>query len=315
MDWQLTVIWTILMFTLLEGCNHTCSCPCQCETSTPTDTTNRSTTSVPCTTSASTTISESTSESPTTVTGTSPNSTAVITSTSKGTQISTSKDVTSISTRMETTTSCANSTTNVTCNGTLYTIHKLCNLGYKEVINVTAYVGGYVTLQKCNKTNTWRDIEWIKYGLYQPQLCSVGHYRVTSPRNDMCFECNETSLTLYNLTTNNAGKYVLRNRPDGQEEYYYLTVSTGGVTPVPHPTGKCQKTADEDPESEISGSVKTIIETIQKANIPLGIHAVWAGIVVSVALIALYMGSRRIPIKQRYTKLPKYDPDEFWTKT
>ena len=294
MDWQFTVKWTLLIITLSEGCNHTCPCPCSCLTSTVSTITNPSS-SVTNATSTSA-ITTETTQKPSATSSTA----SAITS-----RISKSPSITRTTFSSIHTTPWLN-TSNVTCDGSLYTIYKQSNLNY-EVINVTGYVGGYVTLKNCTRTDIWHDVEWIKYGPPTHQLCRIGSYHSTSPLNGMCLDCNMTSLTIYNITVEHAGKYVLQRYGDDTKENYYLTVLSGTTTSSPIPD-KCKR---EESNQHNPGSWEDVIRTVKNTNIPLGIHAVWAGIVVSVALIALYMGSRRVPRKPHYTKLPKYDPDEF----
>ncbi|AFR55164.1 membrane RL1 protein3 [Human betaherpesvirus 5] len=304
MDWRVTVTWTILMSTLSESCNQTCPCLCSCNT-----TASYSTNSTETTTSTfSTTIisNRSTLESLNCSTANVPTTTNVSTKSSAiTTQIPTTTN-----TKVQTT-PCTNITRTVTCDGLNYTVHKRCDRSY-EVINVTGHVGGNITLKKCNQTEKWHNVEWIHYEHPTHKMCELGNYHQTTPRRDICFDCNDTSLTIYNLTTENAGKYTRRCRNNGQEENYYVTVLTGDTTSSI--LGTCPMRYEDESRNTENTIGSSIIETIQKANIPLGIHAVWAGVVVSVALIALYMGSHRIPKKPHYTKLPKYDPDEFWTK-
>ncbi|QIA46163.1 membrane protein RL13 [Human betaherpesvirus 5] len=302
MDWRFTVKWTLLMITISEGCNDTCSCPCNCLTSTASTITNSSNSVTDANSTSA--IANGTTHKPSTASS--------VTSTTTSTLSKSSSNATPTLTfsTIHSTTPWLN-TSNVTCNGSLYTVYKHSNLNY-EVINVTGYVGGYVTLKNCSRTDVWHDIEWIKYGPRAHQLCSIGHYYSTSPLNGMCLDCNKTSLTIYNVTTEHAGKYVLQRYSDGKKENYYLTVLSGTATSSPIPD-KCKTKEESDQHN--SRTWDNIIKTVKNTNIPLGIHAVWAGIVVSVALIALYMGSRRVPKRPRYIKLPKYDPDEFWTKT
>ncbi|AKI14080.1 membrane RL1 protein3 [Human betaherpesvirus 5] len=301
MDWRFTVTWTILMSALSESCNQTCSCQCPCST-----TVNYSTSTETATSTYSTTVisNKSTSESINCSTATTPANTVSTKPSKTTTQISTTTN-----TNVETTT-CTNTTTTVTCDGFNYTVHKRCDRSY-EVINVTGYVGSNITLKKCNQTEKWHNVDWIHYEYPTHKMCELGNYHQTTPRHDICFDCNDTSLTIYNLTTKNAGKYTRRHRDNGQEENYYVTVLIGDTTLFTLGTCPVRYKESTNTENTIGSS---IIETIEKANIPLGIHAVWAGVVVSVALIALYMGSHRIPKNPHYTKLPKYDPDEFWTK-
>ncbi|CAG7582032.1 membrane protein RL13 [Human betaherpesvirus 5] len=303
MDWQFTVKWTLLIITLSEGCNDTCPCSCNCLTSTA-STIKNSSDFVTNATNISTTANKTTHK---------PSTASSDTSTITPTLLKSPSSVTRILTTFSTVHSTIPwlNTSNVTCNGSLYTIYKQSNLNY-EVINVTAYVGGYVTLQNCTRTDTWYDVEWIKYGTRTHQLCRIGSYHSTSPLNGMCLDCNRTSLTIYNVTVEHAGKYVLHRYSDGKKENYYLTVLWGTTTSSPIPD-KCK--TKEESDQHRRGAWDDVITTVKNTNIPLGIHAVWAGIVVSVALVALYMGSRRASRKPRYKKLPKYDPDEFWTKT
>ncbi|AQN71815.1 membrane protein RL13 [Human betaherpesvirus 5] len=307
MDWRVTVTWTILISTLSESCKPTCPCQCLC---------NDTTTNYSINTTSTTVINNiSTPESSDTTTRTDCSATTAQTTTVSTEPSVTTTRISTLSTKIETTT-CMNTTTNVTCDGLNYTVHKTCGRSY-EVINVTGHVGSNVTLKKCNHT-IWHNVDWIKYeeSYSSYKMCELGNYHQTTPRSNICFECNDTSLTIYNLTAENAGKYTRRDRYNGYEENYYVTVlyegstsSTPGTCPVKYRVKSSESTNTE-------GTVgSNLIETIRNTNIPLGIHAVWAGIVVSVALIALYMGSRRIPRKPRYTRLPKHDPDEFWTKT
>lgn len=308
MNWQITVTWTILISTLSESCKSTCPCQCLCNDTTTNYFVN--------TTSTTVTSNISTSGSPDTTTRTDcSTTTASQTTVSTKPLIATTQISTTLSTKIETTT-CINTTTIVTCNDLNYTIHKRCDRSY-EVINVTGHVGSNVTLKKCNDT-AWYNVDWIKYE--EPyssyKMCELGNYHQTAPRSDICFECNDTSLTIYNLTAENAGKYTRRHRYKGYEENYYVTVLSKGATPSTPGTCPVKYRVKSSESRDTEGTIgSNIIQAIQKANIPLGIHAVWAGVVVSVALIALYMGTRRIPKKPRYTRLPKYDPDEFWTKT
>lgn len=306
MNWRITVTWTILLLSENFGSTYSCQCPCN---STASNYSTNGTTTISTSDITNTTVNSKGTSGPSTTTAYISSDTTTITSTTI--HISTkSQSKTTSATNIQTTT-CTNTSTNVVCDSLNYTVHKTCGRSY-EVINVTGHVGGNVILKKCNDTR-WHNVDWIHYGHYTHKMCELGDYHRTTLQSGICFECNDTSLTIYNLTTANAGKYTRRRRDNSDEENYYVTVLTRDTTTST--SGTCPVKYNAEPKNTESTIGSNIIETIQKANIPLGLHAIWAGIVVSVALIALYMGSHRTPKKPRYTKLPKYDPDEFWTKT
>ncbi|CAG7582085.1 membrane protein RL13 [Human betaherpesvirus 5] len=292
MHWHLAITWTVIILTFSECYNQTCPCPCICVNST--------------------TVSISTSET------TSKNITPTTTTNSKKTTSSIATTTPSLVTTDKVVSTAASSTISQTNRS--HTSNAITTPKTRFEYNITGYVGQEVTL---NFSGSWNYIQWFRYGspgwLYSSEpICTVtSNYHHTFPRGALCFDCDMTKLLIYDLTLNDSGKYVVkRTRHDNQyeEACYSLTVIFANTTSIVT-NRTCDRKRTENTDTTNHEIGKHIIETIKKANIPLGIHAVWAGIVVSVALIALYMGNRRRPRKPRYTRLPKYDPDESWTKT
>ncbi|AMJ54039.1 membrane protein RL13 [Human betaherpesvirus 5] len=294
MHWHLAITWTVIISTFSECCNQTCPCSCVCVNSTTVNISTNETTSKAITPTATTNTAKTTSS-------------LVITTPSS---VTISKAV-----------STAASSTILSQTNRSHTSNVITTPKTRFEYNITGYVGQEVTFNFSG--SFWSYIEWFRYSspgwLYSSEpICTVTNsYHHTFPRGTLCFDCNMTKFVIYDLTLNDSGKYVVkRTRHDNQyeEACYNLTVIYANTTAIVT-NRTCDRRQTKNTDTTNHGIGKHIIETIKKANIPLGIHAVWAGIVVSVALIALYMGNRRRPRKPRYTRLSKYDPDEFWTKT
>ncbi|AAM00653.1 membrane protein RL13 [Panine betaherpesvirus 2] len=324
------ITWTLVFLTLASG-TVTSSCHTSHSVSSTTVATTSSTPSVNTTNSADTSNTSTTESSTTSITSTSnTTSTSLTTGTSAVSSASTTSKPTTPSTTIQSTTTTKTttvitSTSTVPASPTNTTKFECDTATTKTWINITAKVGDNVTFPACNTSGKYHTARWTKVvNTKETDLCLFGpDYYSTSPQAGICFKCHWQSMTIYDVTTENAGNYIVRVHGDGNHHYdkgYRLQVTSN------HTTGTNRKKCPNDftsytPDHDKNKETKTIENEFgmnyDQPTFPMGMHAIWAAVVVIVALLALYMGSRSsVTIvkggKPRYKKLSNKDPDEYW---
>ncbi|AEV80496.1 membrane protein RL11T [Cercopithecine betaherpesvirus 5] len=161
---------------------------------------------------------------------------------------------------------------------------------------VNATVGETVTFKITNYTiHTHENTVWIlmynKSNKHtEHELCkSSSSHHIKHRWEDLCYNCNQSMLTLYNVTYNDSRRYVLRTESSSthKPEAFDLTITAGNGTSYSNDTPAfCSLTSSTPPTSTNNQFIAVAVSS--------GAYAAWALALVLTVVAAMIFGQGRM---------------------
>ncbi|QQL11366.1 Rh173 [macacine betaherpesvirus 3] len=265
-------------------------------------------------TSTTTSVNNSTNMSSPTVSTTS----TLITTTKQNLNTSTINGTTSILSTISSVTNTSYNTTTVT---PANTTRNSTNASTTAVVCFTvtlvnATIGDTVNLTANYSDTSHHQTTWVLSNKTKTdhELCKTSSsHNIKHHWHDLCYNCNKTTLMLYNVSHNDSGRYVFKpgdsDCSNKKPQAFQLTVTSGNGTSYPNNTPDfCRFTSSAPPTS--ASTTNIYLENFA----PPATHAVWALALVITVVVALMFGQGRMKRMRYYRQRHSDDREELIVK-